>query len=157
MQNGNQGIRWSTVTMVIICIVVTVSMFAGSWYFWGADGAKTALIIIGGALLWLMNRAMQLDTVRTVSGIYRDAVGLLVDFQAADDRGEVARAAVNLIRTGNQLDGRVMTLAGNLAKQDTNQLSLRSSVHPRITNRLCIHRYLRRRRYYLFSSDGSTW
>lgn len=122
MQNENRGIRWPTIAMTIICIVVAGAMFAGAWYFWDETGAQIALVVIALLLIWFINHAMNMSTVRMVSGIYRDATNILVDFQAADDRGEIARTAVNLIRTGNQLDGRVMTLAGNLAKQQTRAL-----------------------------------
>lgn len=117
MNNESRGgVRWATVAMTIICIVVAGAFIGAAWYFWGEDGAKVALIVTAIVLLWLLYHAQHMGTVRTVSSIYHDASQNLIDFQAADDRGEIARTAVKLITSGNQLDSRVLGLAGNLAK-----------------------------------------
>ena len=98
-------------------LLVAVGAFIGlSWYFFGQTGGMIAFVMIAvlavGLVIWLM----VMGSINSVSNIYRDAANTIVDFQAADDRGEVMRHMASVMKSDSQLDRSVLSLAGNLAK-----------------------------------------
>lgn len=109
--------RLFLIVLLIALLLIALGAFVGvAWYFWGEFGAKTAVVFLCAILLILLSWAIIMASINRVSFIYRDAADLIVNFQAADDRGEVMRSLANVVKSGNQLDSNVLRLAGNMAK-----------------------------------------
>lgn len=100
------------IALVLLILVLIVGTCA---YFWGELGAKIAFITLGAVLLILLSWAIVMASINRVSYIYRDAAETIVNFQAADDRGEVMRHLATVVKSGNQLDRTVLSLAGRMA------------------------------------------
>ena len=105
-------------------LLFAVGAFIGlAWYFFGQTGGMVAFFVIVvltiGLIIWLM----VMGSINSVSNIYRDAANTIVDFQSADDRGEVMRHMATMMKAGNQLDKSVLSLAGNLAKGQAKALT----------------------------------
>lgn len=100
------------IALVLLILVLIVGTCA---YFWGELGAKIAFITLGAVLLILLSWAIVMASINRVSYIYRDAADTIVNFQAADDRGEVMRHLATVVKSGNQLDRTVLSLAGRMA------------------------------------------
>ena len=112
---------WAGVAMVVAIAGVGGLLV---WFvnaFFGGDGVRLVAIVVGlmvvfgfiagmgFGMFWAASRLLMRHHDNVLQG--------LVDFQAADDRGEVVRALANAQRTGNQLDGKILTLAGQLGRQ----------------------------------------
>lgn len=109
--------RLFLIVLLIALLLIALGAFVGTaWYFWGEFGAKVAVVFLCAILLILLSWAIIMASINRVSFIYRDAADLIVNFQAADDRGEVMRSLANVVKSGNQLDSNVLRLAGNMAK-----------------------------------------
>lgn len=105
-------------------LLFAVGAFIGlAWYFFGQTGGMIAFFVIVvlaiGLIIWLM----VMGSINSVSNIYRDAANTIVEFQSADDRGEVMRHMASMMKAGNQLDKSVLSLAGNLAKGQAKALT----------------------------------
>lgn len=105
-------------------LLLAVGAFIGlAWYFFGQTGGIVAFFVVAilsvGLVIWLM----VIGSVNVASNIQRDTAHMLVDFQSADDRGEVMRHMANMMKSGNQLDKSVLSLAGNLAKGQAKALT----------------------------------
>lgn len=101
------------IALVLLALVLIVGTCA---YFWGELGAKIAFITLGAILLILLSWFIVMASINRVSYIYRDAADTIVNFQAADDRGEVMRHLAGVARSDRQLDSNVLRLANSLAK-----------------------------------------
>jgi hypothetical protein len=111
--------------LAIVGLLALLWWFVDSYY--GADGVRVAGVVLGvlglvlvvigvGALVQFMAYRM---SMQHHDNIFRG----LVRFQEADDRGEIARTGANavasVIKSGNQLDRTVLTMAGRLAAGQT--------------------------------------
>lgn len=89
--------------------------------FFGATGVRIVAIVLGlmvvFAFIACLGFGMMWAASRLLMRHHDNVLQGLVDFQAADDRGEVVRALANSQRTGNQLEGKILTLAGQLGRQ----------------------------------------
>jgi hypothetical protein len=109
--------RLALIAFLVALILALLGAFVGvAWYFWGEFGAQVAFLFLCAVFLILLSWAIIMASINRVSFIYRDATDLIVNFQAADDRGEVMRSLANVVKSGNQLDSSVLRLAGNMAK-----------------------------------------
>lgn len=107
------------VALLILFLALLVGVCA---YFWGEMGAKIAFIVVGAILLILLSWAIVMASINRVSFIYRDAADTIINFQQADDRGEVMRHLATVVKSGNQLDRTVLSLAGRMAQGQTKAL-----------------------------------
>jgi hypothetical protein len=103
------------VLLIALILLILVLIVGTCAYFWGELGAKIAFITLGAVLLILLSWAIVMASINRVSYIYRDAAETIVSFQAADDRGEVMRHLATVVKSGNQLDRTVLSLAGRMA------------------------------------------
>jgi hypothetical protein len=103
------------VLLIALILLILVLIVGTCAYFWGELGAKIAFITLGAVLLILLSWAIVMASINRVSYIYRDAAETIVNFQAADDRGEVMRHLATAVKSGNQLDRTVLSLAGRMA------------------------------------------
>ena len=105
--------------MVALCVLLLLAIgsFIGlSWYFFGEFGGKLALGFLAAVFLLLLGWFLVMGSFNVTSNVYRDAMMTLVEFQSADDRGEVMRHMAKMVVAEKGLDKSVLTLAGNLAK-----------------------------------------
>ena len=122
--------RWATLGIVLAVILTMVALVWAIDYYFGAQGVRVFLITVGVLAIVLFIYVLSLG----VSAIYgRQAMAHhnnvlrgIVDFQRADDYGEVARQVANgmggAIRSGTNLDARVLQLANRIAQQQQRQL-----------------------------------
>lgn len=112
--------------VVVLCamaLFLLVAFIGICWYLWGEWGAKLALYLLGGTFLLSFGWFVVMNSINAIANIYRDAVMTIVDFQSADDRGEVMRHMAKVVTADRGLDKSVLTLAGNLAKGQTKALT----------------------------------
>lgn len=119
---NNQRLFLIVIAIGLILFAIT-GIFGLCWYVWGRDGIKVALYLFGGTGLLFFGWFIVMGSINSVSNIYRDAAMTIVEFQAADDRGEVMRHMATMVKSGNQLDKTVLSLAGNLAKGQARALT----------------------------------
>ena len=117
--------RWALLGI----LVVAIGMLALLWWFvesyYGHDGVRVVGIVIGVLLLVLfvigVGALVQFIATSLAQRHHDNVLRGLVAFQREDDRGEVARTVASgvagVLRSGNQLDSRVLTLAGRLGQQ----------------------------------------
>lgn len=122
--------RWATFGIVIVVLLALVALVWAIDYYFDAQGVRVFLIAVGVAAIVLLIYALSIG----VSAIYgRQAMAHhnnvlrgIIDFQRADDYGEVARqVAVGMggaIRSGTNLDARVLQVANQIAQQQQRQL-----------------------------------
>ena len=109
--------RLFLIVLLITLLLIALAAFVGvAFYLWGEFGAKVAVVFLIAVSLILLSWGIIMASINRVSFIYRDAADLIVNFQAADDRGEVMRSLANVVKSGNQLDSNVLRLAGSMAK-----------------------------------------
>lgn len=112
-----QNQRLFLLIVLIALLFVMLGVLVGACaYFWGALGAKICLIALGCIALVLLAWFIVMASINRVSYIYRDAAQTIVDFQMADDRGEVMRHLATVVKSGSQLDKSVLALAGRMAQ-----------------------------------------
>lgn len=104
------------VVLFALLIITVCAFIALCWYFFGPIGGKIALGGLVAILVFLSGWLVVMSSINAISNVYRDAMNTIVEFQAADDRGEAMRHLANVVKSGNQLDKSVLSLAGNLAK-----------------------------------------
>lgn len=119
--------RWATLGLSVLCVIVLVLiwLFVDSYY--GADGVRLVGIILGIALLIAAIIGIGVGVMFVASGMtmrhHDNVLGGIVAFQREDDRGEVARTVASgvagVLRSGNQLDRTVLTMAGRMAQGQT--------------------------------------
>lgn len=122
--------RWATLLIVIVITAgVTALVWAVDRYF-GGDGVRILLIAAGVAAVITTIYALSIATAaiygRMAMRHHDNVLSGLIAFQRADDYGEVARQVAggitNVMRSGNAVDSRVLTLANQIAQQQHRQL-----------------------------------
>ena len=117
--------RWASLAILVVVIGLLVLLW---WFvdsYFGADGVRVVAIVIGIALLVLfvigVGYGVQAISTSLSQRHHDNVLRGLVAFQREDDRGEVARTVASgvagVLRSGNQVDARVLTLAGRLGQQ----------------------------------------
>ena len=122
--------RWATLGIVVVCILAIAGLTWAIDHYFGADGVRFWLIACGLlavlGLLYLLSIGVSAVYGRMAMSHHDNVLQGLVAFQRADDYGEVARSVANnmggVLRSGNSLDGRIATLANQLARQQTQAL-----------------------------------
>lgn len=122
--------RWATLGIVVVCILAAALLTWAIDNYFGADGVRIFLIAVGIAaivlLIYLLSIGVSAVYGRQAMAHHNNILDGLVAFQRADDAGEVARSVANsmggALRSGNTLDGRIVTLANQLARQQTQAL-----------------------------------
>lgn len=122
--------RWATLGIVVVCILAVVGLTWAIDHYFGADGVRFWLIACGLiavlAILYLLSIGVSAVYGRMAMNHHDNVLQGLVAHQRADDAGEVARSVANsvggVLRSGNSVDGRILTIANQLARQQTQAL-----------------------------------
>ncbi len=123
-QPVNPPSRWALVALVLALFGGLALIVWGIDHYWGGDGVRVAgvgLAIVALVLFVVgLGRWVQGDAMRMAMDHHDNILRGLIGFQNADDRGEVARTVATgisgALRSGNQLDRTVLTLAGRMAQ-----------------------------------------
>jgi hypothetical protein len=117
--------RWASLAILIVVIGLLVLLwwFIDSYY--GPDGVRVVGMVIGLGLLVLfvigVGYGVQAISTSLSQRHHDNVLRGLVAFQREDDRGEVARTVASgmagVLKSGNQLDRTVLTMAGRLGQQ----------------------------------------
>lgn len=122
--------RWATLGIVVVCILAAGLLTWAIDHYFGPDGVRFWLIACGLlavlGLLYLLSIGVSAVYGRQAMAHHNNVLDGLVAFQRADDYGEVARSVANnmggVLRSGNSLDGRIVGLANQLARQQVQAL-----------------------------------
>lgn len=122
--------RWATLMIVLVIIGGGAALVWAVDHYFGAGGVRV-LLVAGGfiavvVLIYAMSIGVSAIYGRQAMAHHDNVLSGLIAFQRADDYGEVARQVAGgitgVMRSGNTLDSRVLTVANQLAKQQTQML-----------------------------------
>jgi hypothetical protein len=115
---------WAKVALTLLAIVATAALIWMIDYYFGADGVRTFLIVVGivsiVAIIYFLAIGVSAIFGRQAMAHHNNVLNGLIAFQRADDYGEVARSVATgmtgVIRSENQVEGRLLTLADRMAR-----------------------------------------
>lgn len=117
--------RWASLAILVVVIggLALVWWFVNSYF--GADGVRVVAIVVGIGIVILAIVGLGVGVMAIATALaqrhHDNVLSGLVDFQREDDRGEVARTVASgvagVLKSGNQLDRTVLTMAGRLGQQ----------------------------------------
>jgi hypothetical protein len=122
--------RWATLLIVIVIVAGLTALVGAVDRYFGGDGVRILLIAAGVAAVIGVIYALSIVTAaiygRMAMQHHDNVLSGLIAFQRADDYGEVARQVAggitNVMRSGTNLDARVLTVANQIAQQQHRQL-----------------------------------
>jgi len=122
--------RWALLGIISVCIMAVACLTWAVDHYFGADGVRIFFIACGIVALVVLIYVLAIGVSAVYGRIamrhHDNVLQGLVAFQRADDYGEVARSVANnmggVLRTNNTLDGRIVTLANQLARQQAQAL-----------------------------------
>lgn len=123
--------RWATLGIVIVVLLAIAALGWAIDHYFGSQGMRIFLIAAGIATIVLLIYALSIATAaiygRMAQSHHDNVLQGLIQFQRADDYGEVARQVASgmsgAIRTGNQVDARVLQVANQLSSYRQAQLT----------------------------------
>jgi hypothetical protein len=130
--------------MATLFTIVLIMVSAGALYlfvenYYGSDGVRLVGVILGIALIVLsiigVGALVQFIAYRMSIEHHDNVVRGLVHAQQADDRGEIARAAVQLARSGNQVDSQMLRMADRLSRERQAALEQRYEAQRQLEDR----------------------
>ncbi len=117
---------WAPVALIALLLLAGGLLVLLIDRYFGVDGVRLVSIVLGIMVIILFTVGLGFGVMWAASRLamrhHDNVLQGIVDFQNADDRGEVARSLANSLRSGNQLDSRVLTLAGSMAKQQASAI-----------------------------------
>lgn len=122
--------RWATLMIVLVIVVGGVALVWAVDRYFGGDGVRILLIAAGVAAvigaIYLLSIVTAAVYGRMAMQHHDNVLRGIIDFQRADDYGEVARSVATgmggAIRSGTNLDARVLQIANQIAQQQQRQL-----------------------------------
>lgn len=119
----NTSNRWATLGIVIVVLLAIAALAWAIDHYFGSQGMRIFLIAAGIATIVLLICALSIATAavygRMAQSHHDNVLQGLIQFQRADDYGEVARQVAagmsGAIRTGNQVDAKVLQVANQLS------------------------------------------
>lgn len=127
MQREIDGVRtanlWAKVALTLLAILATAALIWMLDHYFGADGVRIFLITVGivaiVAIIYILAIGVSAIYGRHAMAHHNNVLQGLIAFQRADDYGEVARSVATgmsgVIRSGNTLDQRLLTMADRMA------------------------------------------
>ena len=123
--------RWATLGIVIVILLALAGLGWAIDRYFGEGGVRVMLVAVGLvallAILYLMSIGVSAVFGRQAMQHHDNVLSGLIQFQRADDYGEVARQVASgmsgAIRTGNQVDARVLQIANQLSTYRQAQLT----------------------------------
>lgn len=115
--------RWASVAITIIGMLALVAVWWFVDHYYGAEGVRVVGIVLGIALIVVAVIGVGFGVMAIATSLstrhHNNVLTGLIRFQAADDRGEVVRAVVGGMRSGNALESRILNTANQLARGQT--------------------------------------
>lgn len=123
--------RWATLGIVVVILLALAGLGWAVDHYFGEGGVRVMLVAVGLVMLLAILYAMSIGVSavfgRQAMQHHDNVLNGLIQFQRADDYGEVARSVANgmsgVMRSGNSLDARVLQIANQIAKQQQTQLT----------------------------------
>lgn len=117
--------RWATLGILVVVVAACGALVWTVDHYWGGDGVRVLLICAGliaiVVLIYVMAIGVSAIFGRQAMAHHNNVLNGLIQFQRADDYGEVARSVAagmsGAIRSGNQVDARVLQIANQIAQQ----------------------------------------
>jgi hypothetical protein len=122
--------RWATLGIILVVVLAAAALLWAIDHYFGADGVRTFLIAAGIIAVVGIIYAMSIGVSAIYGGLamrhHNNVLDGLVAFQRADDAGEIVRSVANnmggVLRSGSSLEGKILTTANQLARQQTQAL-----------------------------------
>lgn len=123
--------RWATLGIVVVVVGALGGLGWAVDRYFGAGGVRVLLVGVGLllalAVIYLMAIGVSAVFGRQAMAHHDNVLQGLIQFQRADDYGEVARQVASgmsgAMRSGNQVDARVLQVAQQIARQQVAQLT----------------------------------
>jgi hypothetical protein len=123
--------RWATLGIVIVILLALAGLGWAIDHYFGVAGVRVMLVAVGLvtllAILYVMSIGVSAIFGRQAMQHHDNVLQGLIAFQRADDYGEVARQVASgmsgAMRSGNQVDARVLQIANQIARQQVAQLT----------------------------------
>lgn len=123
--------RWATLGIVIVVLLALAGLGWAVDHYFGEGGVRVMLVAVGLVALVIIIYFMAIGVSaifgRQAMQHHDNVLSGLIAFQRADDYGEVARQVASgmsgAIRTGNQVDARVLQVANQLSSYRQAQLA----------------------------------
>jgi hypothetical protein len=117
--------RWATLGIVVVILLALAGLGWATDHYFGPSGVRVLLVGAGLltllAIIYLMSIGVSAVFGRQAMQHHDNVLNGLIQFQRADDYGEVARSVATgmsgAIRSGNQIDARVLQIANQIARQ----------------------------------------
>lgn len=123
--------RWATLGIMIVVLLAVAALVWAIDHYFGGDGVRVFLVgvaifaIVG--TIYLMAIGVSAVFGRQAMAHHNNVLRGIIDFQRADDYGEVARSVATgisgAVRSGATLDARVLQVANQIARQQQSQLA----------------------------------
>jgi hypothetical protein len=122
--------RWATLGIILVVLLAAAALLWAIDHYFGADGVRIFLIAAGIIAVVGIIYAMSIGVSAIYGGLamrhHNNVLDGLVAFQRADDAGEIVRSVANnmggVLRSGSSLEGKILTTANQLARQQTQAL-----------------------------------
>lgn len=124
-QRSSAATLWGLVALLVVVVGVAALLWQFVLAYFGDDGVRVvaisfgvfvlvmSIISVGVIVMWISTWITQRHHDNVLRGLVR--------FQEADDRGEVARTVAGgvagVLRTSNQVDSRMLTMADRLSRE----------------------------------------
>lgn len=123
--------RWANLAILLVFMGACYLLYLFVRSYYGDDGVRIFGIVLGilGLVLIIVGigALVQFIAYRMTMGHHENVLNGLVRFQEADDRGEIARTVAGgvagVLKSGNQLDRQVLSMAGRLAQGQTTAIT----------------------------------
>lgn len=131
MSDGTQRV-YATLGILVAVMVFFIIMLGVTFGVFGVDGVGTVMIVAGILVVLIIAFLVFVGIVKLIASIYGNATSHIINFQAADDRGEVERLRITreLMRSDREYDKDVRRLAVPVARQLARQLPVAKQVEP---------------------------
>lgn len=123
--------RWAMLGILLVVVLALAGLVWMIDHYFGGDGVRVFLIGVGifalVAAIYLMAIGVSAVFGRQAMAHHNNVLRGIIDFQRADDYGEVARSVAtgisSAVRSGTALDARVLQVANQIARQQVQQLT----------------------------------
>ena len=122
--------RWANLAILLAILGACYLLYLFVDRYYGDDGVRIlgiVLFILGLVLIIVgIGALVQFIAYKMTISHHNNVLDGIVRFQEADDRGEIARTVAGgvagVLRSGNQLDSKVLTIADRMARGQTSAL-----------------------------------
>lgn len=123
--------RWAQLGILLIVVLALAALVWMIDHYFGGDGVRVFLIGVAVfaivAAIYLMAIGVSAVFARQAMAHHNNVLRGIIDFQRADDYGEVARSVATgisgAVRSGTALDARVLQVANQIARQQQAQIA----------------------------------